>query len=101
VGTSPTADLVKQSKTPVSYRDLVTSLEITLILGGVPLAIMILIGLLTLRTRFARPRRYRPGDAWDYPAVLWTAHPDAMQGVAAHHSSPRSGGVRGGARGNW
>ncbi|HET9258086.1 MAG TPA: hypothetical protein VFO16_23220 [Pseudonocardiaceae bacterium] len=102
MGTPPTAHLVSKPKAPVSYRDLVTSLEIILVLAGVPLAIMALLGLLTLRSTFARPRRYRPGDAWDYPAVLWTAHPEAMRGGTAHHtSSPRSGGSRGGAHGNW
>jgi hypothetical protein len=80
----------------------VTSLEIIFVLGGVPLAIVALVGLLTLRTTFVRPRRYRPGDAWDFPAVLWTAHPEAMRGgLATHRSSPRSRGARGGARGNW
>ncbi len=87
---------------PVSYRDLVTSLEVVLILVGVPLAIMVVLGLLTLRSMFSRPRRYRPGDKWSYPPVLWTAHPEAWQdGMAARHHRGRSGGACGGARGNW
>jgi hypothetical protein len=78
------------------------SLEIILVLVGVPLAIMILIGLLTMRSSFARRRRYRPGDAWDYPAVLWVAHSEVLHGGgAAHHSRGGSGGARGGARGTW
>ncbi|MGH3696461.1 MAG: aa3-type cytochrome oxidase subunit CtaJ [Pseudonocardiaceae bacterium] len=79
-----------------------TSWEIVLVLVGAPLAIMVLLGLLTMRSAFARPRRYRCGDAWNYPAVLWTAHPDALRdGGAAHHGREGSGGARGGARGNW
>ncbi|MGH3787225.1 MAG: aa3-type cytochrome oxidase subunit CtaJ [Pseudonocardiaceae bacterium] len=79
-----------------------TSLEIMLILAGVPLAIMALLGLLTLRPNLTRPRRYRPGEPWNYPPVLWTANPEALgNGVAHRHSRSGSGGVRGGARGNW
>jgi hypothetical protein len=80
----------------------VTSLEIILVLAGVPLAIMVLLGLLTLRTAFARPRRYRPGDEWNHPPVLWTANPETLGGgMSAHHGREGSGGTRGGARGNW
>lgn len=89
-------------ETAVSYRDLVTSLEIVLILAGVPLAIMALIGLSTMRSRFARRRRYRVGDEWNYPAVLWTAPAEGLShGAAAPHDGGRSRGARGGARGNW
>jgi hypothetical protein len=102
MGTAPTAHLVRRRQTAVSYRDLVTSLEVILVLAGVPLAIMTLLGLLTMRSSFARPRRYRPGDPWNYPAVLWTAHPEALRdSVAPHHGRDGSGGARGGARGNW
>jgi hypothetical protein len=80
----------------------VTSLEVILILVGVPLAIMILLGLLTLRPNFARTRRYRPGEGWSYPPVLWTANPEALRdGVAHYRRRDGSGGARGGARGNW
>ena len=67
MGAPQTAYLVRHRLAPVSYRDLVTSVEVVLILAGVPLAIMVVLGLLTLRTMFARPRRYRPGDKWSYP----------------------------------
>ena len=79
-----------------------TSLDIILILAGAPAAIMVILGFLTLRTTFARPRRYRPGDDWSYPPVLWTAHPEAWRaGVADRGHRSGSGGARGGARGNW
>ncbi|MDQ3761367.1 MAG: hypothetical protein M3460_06610 [Actinomycetota bacterium] len=79
-----------------------TSLETILVLAGVPLAIMVLLGLLTLWPSFARPRRYHPGEEWNYPPVLWTVNPEALRDeVAGRRSRAGSGGTRGGARGNW
>lgn len=94
---------MRRGYAPVSYRDLVTSLEVILVLAGVPLAIMVTLGLLTLRASFTRPRRYRPGDEWSYPPVLWTAHPEAWRDGVATRRRHRSGSddARGGARGNW
>ena len=96
MGAAETAYLVRRQYAPVSYRDAVTS-EIILILAGVPLAIMVLLGLLTLRPHFARPRRYRPGQEWNHPPVLWTANPEALREA----SLQRAGAPRGGARGHW
>jgi hypothetical protein len=89
--------------TEVSYRDPVTSLEVILVLSGTPLAIMISLGLLTLRPKFARRRRWRPGEEWSYPPVLWTANPEALLDGVAHHRGrdDESGGARGGACGSW
>jgi hypothetical protein len=42
------------------YRALLTSLDVVLVMAGAPLAIMIPLGLLTLRSHFPRARRYRP-----------------------------------------
>ncbi|MBV8539323.1 MAG: hypothetical protein JO063_12745 [Pseudonocardiales bacterium] len=79
-----------------------TSLEVILVLTGVPLAIMILLGLLTLRPKFVRTRRYRPGEQWSHPPVLWTANPEALRdGAARRRGRDGLGEVRGGARGNW
>ncbi len=73
------------------------SLETILVLAGVPLAILVLLGLLTLRPNFARPPRYRLGEEWNYPPVLWTANPEALQ-----EGSPQAPGApRGDARGQW
>jgi hypothetical protein len=77
---------------------LVTSLEIFLVLAGVPLAILVVLGLLTLWPNFVRPRRYHAGQEWNYPPVLWTATPEALCGTASHQGT---GAGRGGARGNW
>jgi hypothetical protein len=97
MGAAATAYLVRRRYALVGYRDPVTSLEIILVLAGVPLAILILLGLLTLRPNFARPPRYRPGQEWNYPPVLWTANPEALREA----SGQRTGGARGGARGHW
>lgn len=88
---------------PVGYRDLVTSLETILVLAGVPLAILVVLGLLTLRPNFARPRRYQAGQEWNYPPVLWTANPEALRGSAGHQGTGHqgTGAARGGARGDW
>jgi len=53
---------VRQRLGDNDYRALMTSLEVVLVMAGVPLAIMILLGLLTLRPHFPRARRYRPGQ---------------------------------------
>jgi hypothetical protein len=77
----------------------VTSLEVVLVLAGVPLAIMVLLGLLTLRPPFTRAGRYRLGEEWNYRPVLWTVNPEAWGGDSASHR--RTGGARGGAHGEW
>ena len=82
----------------IGYRDLVTSLEVILVMTGVPLAIMVLLGLLTLRPRFARPRRYRAHEERSHPPVLFTADPEALRGGLANHRT--TGSVRGGHRGD-
>jgi hypothetical protein len=93
---------VRRGLASVSYRDSVTSLEVILILAGVPLAIMILLGLLTVGPGFARTPSYRPGEQWNHPPVLWTANPEALRDGAAHQGGrDGSGEGRGGARGNW
>ncbi|MGH3751729.1 MAG: aa3-type cytochrome oxidase subunit CtaJ [Pseudonocardiaceae bacterium] len=74
------------------------SLEVVLVLAGVPLAIMVVLGLLTLRSSFARPGRYQAGQEWSYPPVLWTANPEGLRGSVSHQGA---GAARGGAHGNW
>ncbi|HEU0086097.1 MAG TPA: hypothetical protein VFQ77_00325 [Pseudonocardiaceae bacterium] len=79
-----------------------TDWEIVLVLAGVPLAIMVLLGLLTLGPNFRRPPRYRPGQPWPYPPVWWTANPEALHAATTgHQNPPTSDGARGGCRGDW
>ena len=70
-------------------------------LGGVPLAIMVLLGLLTLGPNMRRTPRYRPGDAWNHPPVWWTANQALQDSTAGQHGHAATGAARGGCRGDW
>lgn len=83
----------------------VNVVQTILVYAVIPLAIYGVVALLTLRDKFARNPRYRPGQPWDYPAVWWTANP---AGVDAEVAAVPSGGgksskrtAKGGARGSW
>lgn len=79
--------------------DHMTSLEVVVVMAGVPLTIMVVIGLLTLRPHFARTRRWRPDQEWNYGPVLFTTTTQALRDRSPTH--PTTGGSRGGAQGNW
>jgi hypothetical protein len=83
----------------VGYRVVVTSLEVVLVMAGAPLAIMVLLGLLTLGPHVARTRRSRPGQKSKCPPVLWTVNPEELRGGSTNHQI--SGAVRRGDRGDW
>ena len=78
-----------------------SSWEVILVLGGTPLAVMVLLGLFTLGPNMHRKPRYRPGDPWNHPPVWWTANPAALQDShpGRHHPGNRAG--RGGCHGDW
>lgn len=83
-----------------------TSWEIILVLGGIPLATMVLLGLFTVGPAMVRRRpRYRPGEPWDHPPVWWTADPGTLQAARDaqldQHSQAAARGARGGCRGDW
>jgi hypothetical protein len=69
----------------VGYREVVTSLEVVLVMAGVPIAIMVLLGLLTLGPHFARTRRTRPSQTSNHPPVLWTVNPEELRGGSTNH----------------
>lgn len=82
-----------------------TVVETILVLAVIPLAIYGVIAMVTLRDKFARNPRYRPGQPWEYPAVWWTANP---AGVGAEPAAASTAGAKsakrtakGGARGSW
>jgi hypothetical protein len=79
----------------------VTSWEIIAVLAGIPLAVMVLLGLLTLVPDFARNRRnhYHSGQPWNHQPVWWTADPQAL--AHSHHDQPGTAARYGGSRGNW
>ena len=81
-----------------------TIVETFLVFAAIPLAIYGVVALVTLRDRFARSPRYRPGQDWDHDPVWWTANPAGLDpahaAVAATDSAPRRT-AKGGARGSW
>lgn len=84
----------------------VSSWEIILVLGGAPLAVLLLLALFTLGPAMRRTPRYRPGEPWNHPPVWWTANPAALRDSQAtpHHGAPHHGGNRagrGGCHGDW
>jgi hypothetical protein len=81
----------------------VSVVETILVFAVIPLGIYAVIAMLTLRERFAKAPRYRPGQAWEHPPVWWAGNPEGG-GFAAAPS--QSGGAarrtaKGGARGSW
>jgi hypothetical protein len=77
----------------------VTSLEVVLVMAGAPLAIMVLLGLLTLGLHVARTRRSCPDEKSKCSPVLWPVTPEELRGGSTNHQI--SGAVRRGDRGDW
>ncbi|MGQ0837953.1 aa3-type cytochrome oxidase subunit CtaJ [Actinokineospora sp.] len=83
-----------------------TLVETILVFAVIPLAIYGAVALLTLRERFAKSPRYRPGQEWEHPPVWWTANPaglgadHACAAPAADAAAPTRT-AKGGARGGW
>jgi hypothetical protein len=91
---------------PLGSLSRVSVVQTILVYAVIPLGIYGVIALLTLRDKFARHPRYRPGQPWDYPAVWWTANPAGV-GARAGSAVPTAGArsnkrtAKGGARGSW
>jgi hypothetical protein len=83
----------------------VSVVETILVFAVIPVGIYAVISLLTLRDKFARAPRYRPGQAWDHPPVWWEGNPQGTgAGFVAAPPQCSPGGRRtakGGARGSW
>ena len=55
----------------------VTVVETILVFAGVPLAIVAVLAVLTLRPEKGHRRlRYKPGQPWEYPPVWYEPHPE-------------------------
>jgi hypothetical protein len=54
-------------------------------MAGVPIAIMVLLGLLTLGPHLARTRRSGPDQKSNRPPVLWTVNPEELRGGSTNH----------------
>jgi hypothetical protein len=68
-------------------------------MAGVPLAIMVLLGLLTLGPHLVQTRRSHPGQKSNRPPVLWTVNLKDLRGGSTNHKI--RGAVRKGDRGDW
>ncbi|WP_410589761.1 hypothetical protein [Amycolatopsis sp. lyj-23] len=80
--------------------------ETIVVFAVIPLAIYGLAGLLTLRRRSGGASRPRSGQAWEYPAMWWSANPEGAGTAHGHagteNSAPEGAPTAaGGARGNW
>lgn len=80
--------------------------ETILVFVVLPLAIYGVLGLVTLRSKFAGGSRYRPGQEWDFAPVWWTANPKGVGSARGHggygaEADTAGTGVRGGASGSW
>lgn len=81
-----------------------TVVETVLIYVGVPLAVVVLLALLTVLPSSGRRPRYRSGQSWDFAPVWWSANPAGLgHGRPDADGRQSSGGtvVGGGARGTW
>lgn len=86
----------------------VTVVETILVFAGIPLAIIALLAVLTLRGG-RKPLRYKPGQPWEHEPVWFEPHPEATGGHGSHgsgaHALPAGvsadGRPLGGARGTW
>jgi hypothetical protein len=81
----------------------VSILQTVLLYGLVPLGLYLLISLLAAGRGLARRPRYRPGEAWRYPPVWWSANPEGagLPEAGEHEPAELAGASRGGAHGSW
>lgn len=82
--------------------------ETIVVFAVIPLAIYGFAGILTLRRRSGGAPRHRSGQAWEYPAMWWSANPEGVgegHRPAGAENTVVAGGATttaaGGARGNW
>jgi hypothetical protein len=99
----------------------VTVVETLLVYVGAPLAVIVVLALLTLVPGRQKRARYRPGQPWEHAPVWYEPHPEGGSHDAGHEdghaalgaggaaaltagsssAAPAVGGPRGGARGTW
>jgi membrane-associated phospholipid phosphatase len=99
----------------------VTVVETLLVYVGAPLAVIVVLALLTLVPGRQKRARYRPGQPWEHAPVWYEPHHEGESHDAGHGdghaalgaggataltagspaAAPAVGGPRGGARGTW
>jgi hypothetical protein len=67
----------------------------------IPLALYVVLGLFTLREKFAGRARYRPGASWEYDPMWWTGEPNGIGRPTQPPSRPTGPTAKGGVRGSW
>ncbi|WP_153035123.1 hypothetical protein [Amycolatopsis sp. YIM 10] len=78
--------------------------ETLLVFAAAPLAIYLVVSLVTLRSKFSGAPRYRPGQPWEYAPIWWSANPEGTGRQApagAEEGGATAVTARGGARGSW
>jgi hypothetical protein len=68
------------------------------LLGGVPLALLLVLGALFLLRKSPHPDTYKMTDKWTHAPILWAAEEPADHGHGGHDSHLTVGG---GASGKW
>jgi hypothetical protein len=85
----------------------VTVVQTLLVFVGIPLAIILAIGIAVYGKSIVRqPNRYRPGKPWTYPPSWYVPHPDAVVNSPASARGQLEAGASattavGGASGEW
>jgi hypothetical protein len=70
----------------------VTVAETLLVFAGIPLAIIAVLAVLTLRPEKGHRRlRYKPGQPWEHPPVWYEPHPAQSTGSDGHGPAPSHG----------
>ncbi|MDH6246882.1 hypothetical protein [Mycobacterium sp. OTB74] len=68
------------------------------LLGGVPLALLLVLAAVFLLRKGPHPATYKLSDKWTHDPILWAADEPADHGHGGHDSHLTVGG---GASGNW
>jgi hypothetical protein len=81
--------------------------ETILVFVGIPLAVVVVLALLTFLPGGRKRPRYKSGQPWNHAPVWYEPHPEhgPDAGHGSHHAlqagSATTGGPLGGARGTW
>ena len=78
----------------------VNAMETHLLVLGVPLLLVIVLGLLLLTRKGPHPQSYDLSEKWTHPPILWAATDEAVGGAHGGHGEPEFT-VGGGASGTW
>jgi hypothetical protein len=76
-------------------------MEIHLFFIGIPLLIVVILGLLILTRKSPHPATYELSQPWTHPPILWAATDEAVGGHGGHGGHGSEFTVGGGASGTW